>query len=60
MIGFTWGICLTFVKHEIIGTRHHIVHDYLNVDYDIVWSITTNELKQLYADLKSIIPPELE
>src|SRR6266851_7545031 len=26
---------------EIMGMRHKIVHDYLGVDYDIVWEVVT-------------------
>ena len=31
----------------IIGMRHKVVHDYLNVDYDIVWDTVANELPDL-------------
>src|SRR5438128_4451285 len=29
---------------EIVGMRHKIVHDYLGVDYDIVWAVVTADL----------------
>ena len=45
--------------HEIIGMRHRIVHDYLNVDEDIIWSVVQQDLPPLLKMLKSIIPPEM-
>jgi uncharacterized protein with HEPN domain len=37
--------------------RHRIVHDYLNVDEDIVWEVVQNDLPRLVAILENIIPP---
>jgi uncharacterized protein with HEPN domain len=42
---------------EIIGMRHRIVHDYLNVDEDVVWEVVQNDLPNLVNILDSIIPP---
>lgn len=42
---------------EIIGMRHRIVHDYLNVDEDIVWEVVQSDLPQLVSALEGIIPP---
>ncbi|MBE0697511.1 MAG: DUF86 domain-containing protein [Anaerolineaceae bacterium] len=42
---------------EIIGMRHRIVHDYLNVDEDVVWEVVQNDLPKLVIILDSIIPP---
>lgn len=44
--------------HEIIGMRHRIVHDYLNVDEDIIWEVVHQDLPPLVVALKRIIPPE--
>ena len=44
---------------EIIGMRHRIVHDYMNVDEDVVWSVVKNDLPALIATLKQTIPPDL-
>lgn len=35
----------------IIGMRHKVVHDYLNVDEDVVWRTVTQELPPLIAEL---------
>jgi uncharacterized protein with HEPN domain len=42
---------------EIIGMRHRLVHDYLNVDEDVVWEVVQNDLPQLVTILEEIIPP---
>jgi uncharacterized protein with HEPN domain len=42
---------------EIIGMRNRIVHDYLNVDEDIVWEVVKDDLPQLAFILEGIIPP---
>lgn len=43
---------------EIIGMRHKVVHDYLNVDEDIVWEVVTSDLSRLVAALERIVPPD--
>jgi uncharacterized protein with HEPN domain len=43
---------------EIIGMRHRIVHDYLNVDEEVVWQVVQDDLPPLVETLKRIIPPE--
>lgn len=32
---------------DIIGMRHRIAHDYMNVDLDIVWEVTQQDLPVL-------------
>jgi uncharacterized protein with HEPN domain len=43
---------------RIIAMRHKVVHDYLHVDYDIVWDVVTADLPPLMAELEKIVPPE--
>ncbi len=43
---------------QISGIRHRIVHDYMQVDYDILWEVATRRLPMLIAELKKILPPE--
>jgi uncharacterized protein with HEPN domain len=43
---------------EIIGMRHRIVHDYMNVDEDILWHVVTKDLPPLIAALEKFVPPE--
>ena len=42
---------------KITGTRHHIVHDYLNVDFDILWDVVKADLPPLIAQLAQLVPP---
>lgn len=39
----------------IVGMRSKLVHDYLNVDEDIVWDTVTNELPSLLKELEGIL-----
>lgn len=41
----------------IVGMRHKVVHDYLNVDEDIVWDTVTRELQPLIRELERLAPP---
>jgi len=43
---------------KIVGMRHKVVHDYLHVNYDIVWTVATVNLPPLLAELERISPPE--
>ena len=42
---------------KIIGMRHKVVHDYLHIDYDIVWDVATVNLLPLVAQLAQIVSP---
>lgn len=42
----------------IMSMRHRIVHDYLNVDEDVVWETATLRVPELIAELEKILPPE--
>jgi len=38
--------------------RNRIVHDYMNIDADIVWEVATRNMPALIAQLESLsIPP---
>jgi uncharacterized protein with HEPN domain len=43
---------------QIIGMRHKIVHDYLDVDFDIVYAVATADLPALVTLLEKIVPAE--
>jgi uncharacterized protein with HEPN domain len=43
---------------QIVGMRHKVVHDYLEVDYDLVWDVVTAELPALVRKLEQFLPPE--
>jgi len=39
----------------IIGMRQKVVHDYLNVDEDVVWDTAKNEVPALLAQLQQLV-----
>ena len=43
---------------EIIGMRHKIVHDYLTVDFDLVWDVATVEIPSLLPKLEELLDEE--
>jgi uncharacterized protein with HEPN domain len=43
---------------EIVGMRHKIVHDYMEVDTDILWSVVSVDLPLLIEQLREVLPPE--
>ena len=40
---------------QIVGMRHKVVHDYLHVDYYIVWHVVTVDLPPLVVELQRIV-----
>ncbi|MDP8241140.1 MAG: DUF86 domain-containing protein [Candidatus Hatepunaea meridiana] len=43
---------------KIIGMRHRIVHNYINIQFRIVWDVVKYELPSLVEELEKIVPPE--
>ena len=39
----------------IVGMRHKVVHDYLHVDFDIVWDVAKVDLPALITQLKEMV-----
>jgi uncharacterized protein with HEPN domain len=39
---------------RIIGFRNRIVHDYMGIDFEIVWSIIQNDLDSLLLNIEKI------
>jgi uncharacterized protein with HEPN domain len=44
----------------VIGMRHKVVHDYLHVDFDIVWDVATADLPPLISQLEQLVSSEHE
>lgn len=42
----------------IVGMRHKVVHDYMNVDEDVVWDTVVKELPSLVRELEKVVPAE--
>jgi uncharacterized protein with HEPN domain len=41
---------------EIAGLRNRLVHDYMNVDLEVVWGVVQNDLARLVQQLESLVP----
>jgi uncharacterized protein with HEPN domain len=41
---------------QIVGTRNRIAHGYDQVDWQIVWHISTSDLPQLLNDIEALAP----
>ncbi len=41
---------------DIVGMRNRLVHDYRNIDLEVLWSVVTNELHPLVERLTSLLP----
>ena len=40
----------------IVGMRQKIVHDYVYINYDIVWDVASTQLDTLITQLEAIVP----
>jgi uncharacterized protein with HEPN domain len=40
---------------QIIGMRHHVSHEYFDVDYKIIWKTIKKELPTLHKQLKKLL-----
>jgi uncharacterized protein with HEPN domain len=40
--------------HRIKGFRNRIVHDYMGIDYSIVWSIIQNDIDKLQSEISKV------
>ncbi len=45
---------------QIVGMRNRLVHDYLFVDLEILWTVVTERIPELIDLLESHIPPDAE
>jgi uncharacterized protein with HEPN domain len=42
---------------QIVGMRNKVVHDYMDIDFDVVFSVVTQDLPPLVNSLATIISP---
>ncbi len=40
---------------RVIGMRHRIVHDYLNVNYKILWEAAKNDIPKLIESIEALV-----
>jgi uncharacterized protein with HEPN domain len=43
---------------QIVGTRDRLAHGYIDVDYEIIWRIVTDNLPSLIKQLEQILSKE--
>jgi uncharacterized protein with HEPN domain len=41
---------------NVVGMRHKVVHDYMDIDLDAVWEVATLHVPALVAQLEKIVP----
>jgi uncharacterized protein with HEPN domain len=44
---------------KIIAMRHKVVHDYLEINYEIVWRVATRNLPPLIVELETLLPEDI-
>jgi len=42
-------------RHQTIGTRNRLIHGYDSVNFDILWTIITQDLPPLIGQLEAIV-----
>lgn len=40
---------------QIIGMRHILVHDYFDVEWEVVWNVLQNHVTALQAQVEAIL-----
>jgi len=43
---------------NMAGMRDRLIHDYMGVNYSIVWDVARNKIPELYLQIKKIIDSE--
>ena len=43
---------------DVTGMRHRLIHDYFDVDLELVWQVVQDEIPSLIKTLDRIVPPE--
>jgi len=45
---------------EVIGMRHKLVHDYMDVSFDLLWTVVTLDIDPLLRELEQLVPANEE
>ena len=43
---------------QIIGQRNIIIHEYGEIDNELIWKVSKQHIPDLIAELKNLIPPD--
>ena len=45
---------------DVTGMRHRLIHDYFDVNLELVWEVVQDEIPSLIKALERLVPPEDE
>ena len=45
---------------KVTGMRHRLIHDYFDVDLELVWEVVQLEIPSLIETLEGLVPPDDE
>jgi len=45
---------------NMAGMRDRLIHDYMGVNYSIVWDVVKNKIPELYDQIENVIKKELK
>lgn len=45
---------------EVVGMRHKIVHDYMDISFDVLWAVVTEDMTPLLNELSKAVPQDEE
>jgi len=48
----------TIEWREISGMRNRVIHEYFDIDLDLLWDTVQNDIPLLIEQLQGIVPPE--
>ena len=43
---------------QVVGLRHHLVHDYGGIDVELIWATIQTDIDTLLAAIEPFLPPE--
>ena len=43
---------------KVTGMRHRLIHDYFEVDLELVWKVVQVEIPSLIETLEALVPPD--